>query len=81
MVLRASLGWSMVWFETSGSGVVVGLWGFLGSAWDFGVFYGMQGFLLHFSVFSWIFLFCSGGSGVLSHGADSGLGSMVEFDL
>ena len=54
------------------------LWWDCGVSWDrrgiLGFFYGMQGFLLLFSVFSWIFLFCSGGSGVLSHGADSGLG-------
>ena len=42
--------------------------GFVGSFWD-------AGFFLSFSGFLWIFsLPCAGGSGVLSHGADSELG-------
>ena len=65
----------MVWFVTPWVGVVVGLWGFLGSAWDSRVFYGMQGFSPSSVDFSRFFpLRCSGGSGVLGHGADSGLG-------
>ena len=65
----------MVWFVTPWVGVVVGLRSFLGSAWASRVFLWDAGFFLLFSGFLWIFSpLCSGGSGVLSHGADSGLG-------
>ena len=58
-----------------------------GFSWDpcgtLGFFSGMQGLFSPFFLdFFWSFsLLCSGGSGVLSHGAGSGLVSMVEFDM
>ena len=63
------------WIRAEGFlGVYVGLLGFF-----FSFFSGMQGFSLLFFfvgplVFFFSFLSCSGGSGVLSHGAGFGLG-------
>ena len=49
--------------------------GFVGSVWDSRVFLWDAGFFLPFFwIFLDFFLLCSGGSGVLSHGAGSGLG-------
>ena len=72
----------MVWFVTPWVGVVVGLRGFLGSAWDSRVFYGMQGFSPSSLDFSRFFLFCVlGAQGFWAMGLIVDWISMVEFDM
>ena len=72
----------MVWFVTPWVGVVGGLRGFLGSAWDSWVFYGMQGFSPSSLDFSRFFLFCVlGAQGFWAMGLTLDWVSIGEFDM
>ena len=62
------------WIRAEGfPGVYVGLLGFFFLFWDAG-FLSFPLFCGTFGFFSFLFFSCSGGSGVLSHGAGFGLG-------